>query len=123
MAKVKRVPARKIDRWLWLAGIVIVLDQLSKWLVLARLQPGDSVYVAPFFNWVLTYNAGAAFSFLSDAGGWQRWFFTGLALAIAMCVIIVICWDLAPGISTVKNGERPRGLPGLKGCGSGLSRG
>ncbi|WP_300334128.1 signal peptidase II [Accumulibacter sp.] len=84
------MPARKIDRWLWLAGIVIVLDQLSKWLVLARLQPGDSVYVAPFFNWVLTYNAGAAFSLLSDAGGWQRWFFTGLALAIALWIVGIL---------------------------------
>lgn len=84
------MPSRKIDRWLLLAGIIIVLDQISKWLVLAHLQPGDSVYVAPFFNWVLTYNPGAAFSFLSDAGGWQRWFFTVLALAIAVWIVSIL---------------------------------
>ncbi len=81
------MPARNIDRWLWLAGIIVLLDQLSKWLVLAFLRPGDSIYVAPFFNWVLTFNPGAAFSFLSDAGGWQRWFFTALALAVAAWII------------------------------------
>jgi hypothetical protein len=46
-AKAKPVPSRNIDRWLWLAGIIVVLDQVSKWLVLAWLQPGDSIYVAP----------------------------------------------------------------------------
>ena len=78
MAKVKNVPARNIGSWLTLAGVIILLDQISKWIVLGALQPGDSRYVAPFFNWVLTFNRGAAFSFLSDAGGWQRWFFTCL---------------------------------------------
>lgn len=81
------MPARNIDRWLWLAGIIVLLDQLSKWLVLAFLRPGDSIYVAPFFDWVLTYNPGAAFNFLSDASGWQRWFFTALALAVAAWII------------------------------------
>ena len=56
----------------------------------ARLQPGDSIYVAPFFNWVLTFNAGAAFSFLSDAGGWQRWFFTLMALAISAWIVSIL---------------------------------
>jgi isoleucyl-tRNA synthetase len=55
--RVKVVPSRNIERWLWLAGVIVLLDQLSKWLVLAWLQPGDSIYVAPFFNWVLTFNA------------------------------------------------------------------
>ncbi len=87
MAKVNRVPSRNIDRWLWLAGVVVLIDQISKWLVLAWLRPGESIYVAPFFNWVLTYNPGAAFSFLADADGWQRWFFSGLALAIALWIV------------------------------------
>ena len=84
------MPSRKIDRWLWLAGIIIILDQISKWIVLATLRPGDSIYVAPFFNWVLTFNAGAAFSFLSDAGGWQRWFFTVLALGVSVWIVSML---------------------------------
>ena len=66
-----------------LAALVIVLDQLSKWIVLGSLQFGETVVVAPFWNWVLTYNPGAAFSFLADQSGWQRWFFTALALGVS----------------------------------------
>ena len=84
------MPSREIDRWLWLAGFIIVVDQLSKWIVLASLHPGDSIYVAPFFNWVLTFNAGAAFSFLSDAGGWQRWFFIVLALGVSVWIVSML---------------------------------
>ncbi len=69
--------------WFGLAGLVVVLDQLSKWLVLETLRFGETVYVAPFWNWVLTFNPGAAFSFLADQPGWQRWLFTGLALAVS----------------------------------------
>jgi len=69
--------------WYALAGLVIVLDQLSKWLVLGSLQFGETVYVAPFWNWVLTFNPGAAFSFLADQAGWQRWLFTALAIGVA----------------------------------------
>ena len=84
------MPARNIKSWLWLAGAIIFLDQISKWLVLGALQPGDSHYVAPFFNWVLTFNAGAAFSFLSDAGGWQRWLFTALALGVSGWIVTLL---------------------------------
>jgi signal peptidase II len=87
MAKAKHVPARNIGGWLTLAGAIILIDQISKWIVLGALQPGDSRYVAPFFNWVLTFNSGAAFSFLSDAGGWQRWFFTVLALGVSVWIV------------------------------------
>jgi len=90
MAKVKHVPARNIGSWLTLAGVIILLDQISKWIVLGALQPGDSRYVAPFFNWVLTFNSGAAFSFLSDAGGWQRWFFTVLALGVSVWIVSML---------------------------------
>ena len=90
MAKVKHVPARNIGSWLTLAGVIILLDQISKWIVLGALQPGDSRYVAPFFNWVLTFNRGAAFSFLSDAGGWQRWFFTVLALGVSGWIVTLL---------------------------------
>ena len=84
------MPARNFKPWLWLAGSVVVLDQLSKWIVLATLHPGESRYVAPFFNWVLAYNPGAAFSFLSNAGGWQRWFFTVLALAVSAWIVTLL---------------------------------
>src|ERR1035437_9451543 len=90
MVRVSRVPVRNIKNWLWLAGTIIVLDQISKWIVLGTLQAGDSRYVAPFFNWVLTFNTGAAFSFLSDAGGWQRWFFTVLALGISAWIVSLL---------------------------------
>lgn len=97
------------QRWLWLAGLVIVLDQISKWVVLALLQPGDSVYVAPFFNWVLTFNRGAAFSFLSDAGGWQRWFFTVVALAVSVWIVTMLRqhageWRLSLALTMILGG-------------------
>ena len=84
------MPARNIKSWLWLAAALIAADQISKWIVLGALRPGDSRYVAPFFNWVLTFNSGAAFSFLSDAGGWQRWFFTILALIVSAWIVTLL---------------------------------
>ena len=84
------MPARNIGPWLWLAGVFILLDQISKWVVLGTLQPGETRYVAPFWNWVLTFNPGAAFSFLSDAGGWQRWFFTLLALGVSGWIVVML---------------------------------
>ena len=77
-------------RWFALAGAVIVLDQISKWVVLNTLTLGDTRYVAPFWNWVLTFNPGAAFSFLANQPGWQRWFFTGLALAVSAWLALEI---------------------------------
>ncbi len=73
----------KAAHWYGLAGLIILLDQLSKWLVLSSLSFGETIYFAPFWNWVLTFNPGAAFSFLADQPGWQRWFFTVLALAVS----------------------------------------
>ena len=74
--------------WFGLAGLVIVLDQISKWLVLNHIQFGESIYVAPFWNWVLTFNPGAAFSFLADQPGWQRWLFTLLALGVSAWIAL-----------------------------------
>ena len=76
--------------WYALAGLVIVLDQLSKWVVLSHIQFGETIYVAPFWNWVLTFNPGAAFSFLADQPGWQRWFFTILALGVSAWMAVEI---------------------------------
>ncbi len=70
--------------WLAFAFVVVVLDQLTKQIVLAQLVPGESIPVTRFFNLVLLFNPGAAFSFLADHSGWQRWFFTGLAVIICL---------------------------------------
>lgn len=74
--------------WFGLAALVIVLDQISKWIVLDTIRYGETIYVAPFWNWVLTFNPGAAFSFLADQPGWQRWFFTLLALAVSTWIAL-----------------------------------
>ncbi|MEW8428597.1 MAG: lipoprotein signal peptidase, partial [gamma proteobacterium symbiont of Ctena orbiculata] len=73
--------------WLWLSLLVIVLDQASKQLAESALTLYESVRVLPFFDLTLLYNKGAAFSFLSDQGGWQRWFF--IVLAIVVCIVLV----------------------------------
>jgi signal peptidase II len=75
-------------RWLWLSGLVVVLDQLAKWLAEHYLIPAQPLPVLPFFNLTLLYNTGAAFSFLADAGGWQRWFFLILALLISIALVV-----------------------------------
>ncbi|MCB1757810.1 MAG: lipoprotein signal peptidase [Gammaproteobacteria bacterium] len=69
------------------ALVVIALDQASKWLAVAKLELHQPVAVMPSFNFMLAYNEGAAFSFLSEAGGWQRWFFSALALAVSIFLI------------------------------------
>lgn len=82
--------ARTVSPWLGLAGAVIVLDQFTKALIVAALHPGDAAAVTSFFNIVFVFNAGASFSFLADAGGWQRWFFVVLALAISVWLVFMI---------------------------------
>jgi len=77
-------------RWYVLAGLIIVLDQLSKWVVLNNIGPGQTIYVASFWNWVLAFNPGAAFSFLADQPGWQRWLFTALALGISGWIAVML---------------------------------
>ena len=84
------MPTRNANAWLGLAAAIVLLDQVSKWIVLGALRPGESIYVAPFWNWVLTFNPGAAFNFLSDAGGWQRWFFTVLALGVSGGIVVLL---------------------------------
>ncbi|MBW8367614.1 MAG: signal peptidase II [Arenimonas sp.] len=70
--------------WLWLSLLLIVADQASKWLAITNLEYLRPVPVIDgFWNWTLVHNYGAAFSFLSDAGGWQKWFFSGLAVVIS----------------------------------------
>ena len=74
-------------RWLWLSAIVVALDQLTKQWVEEAFVLYESLPVTGFFNLTLVYNTGAAFSFLADAGGWQRWFF--LVLALVICTYLV----------------------------------
>ena len=74
--------------WLALSAVVVVLDQLAKQWVLTSLPEYQAIPVVDgFWNWYRTYNTGAAFSFLADAGGWQHWFFVGLAALI--CGLLV----------------------------------
>lgn len=73
-------------RWLGFALIVVLFDQLAKITVLYTLAYGDSQPITAFFNLVLTYNRGAAFSFLATASGWQRWLFIALGI-VAACFI------------------------------------
>jgi signal peptidase II len=76
---------------------VIVLDYATKQAVLAAFRPGEVMTVLPFFSLVLAFNPGAAFSFLADAAGWQRWLFTAIAVAAAL----VILWLLRRGGTTL----------------------
>ena len=75
-------------RWWWLVLLVLVADQLSKIWVIQNFSLGESVSLLPVFNFTYARNYGAAFSFLGDAGGWQRWFFTLIAVVIS-CVLAV----------------------------------
>ncbi len=74
-------------RWLWLSLVVVGLDQLSKQLIESSFALYESVAILPMFNLVLVYNEGAAFSFLDDQGGWQRWFFILLATIVTAVLI------------------------------------
>lgn len=75
-------------KYLWLSLIVIVVDQISKTVMVNCLDLYDRVAVLPFFNLTLAHNTGAAFSFLAGAGGWQRWFFVLLAVVISSVLVI-----------------------------------
>ena len=76
--------------WLGIAFILILLDQFTKTLILGFFQYGDSREVLSFFNVVRVHNTGAAFSFLAHAGGWQRWFFVGLAFGATGFIIYML---------------------------------
>ena len=74
-------------RWLGLAMLIVLADQLSKGLILAFFRLGESQQVLSFFNLVRVHNSGAAFSFLAGAGGWQRWFFTVVGVLAAIFIV------------------------------------
>ncbi len=74
-------------RWLWISLLVVVLDQVTKQIAETQLIPHQAVNLFPYFDWYLTYNTGAAFSFLANAGGWQRWLFTAIAIIISAVIV------------------------------------
>lgn len=75
-------------KWLWLSLLALVLDQASKLLIDGTMQLYQSIPLLPSFNLTYVHNTGAAFSFLSTAGGWQRWLFAGLALVISIGITV-----------------------------------
>ena len=76
--------------WLGWALLVLVADQITKVMILQAYQWGEGTIITGFFNIVRAHNTGAAFSFLADAGGWQRWMFTGIGLLAT----VIIVWQL-----------------------------
>lgn len=74
-------------KWVWFSIVTVMLDQLSKWVAVANLEQGIPQAVMPHLNWTLAYNYGAAFSFLGDQGGWQRWFFVVISFAVSAYIL------------------------------------
>ncbi|HEY0207449.1 signal peptidase II [Acerihabitans sp.] len=77
-------------RWLWLALVVLIIDLGSKQLVMQHFMLHESLPLIPFFNIFYAQNFGAAFSFLADKGGWQRWMFAIIALVIAVALMVLM---------------------------------
>src|SRR5690349_19278275 len=93
-----------IGPWLGIAFLVVLIDQLTKITVQKTFSYGETLPITSFFNLVLVYNPGAAFSFLGDQGGWQRWFFTAIAIGAIGFILYLMkrhagqrlfCWALA----------------------------
>jgi len=75
-------------KWLWLSAVVVLLDQLTKFLATHFLQLYHSLALLPGLNLTLTHNTGAAFSLLSRAGGWQRWLFILLTFTVSVAIVV-----------------------------------
>ena len=97
--------------WLLLAGVIVVLDQVSKLAIIRWVELYERIPITSFFNITHHHNEGAAFSFLADAGGWQRWFFTALASVVSVVIVIWLgrirnqrLWALSLGLSLVLGG-------------------
>jgi signal peptidase II len=86
-APVERRPAYG---WLWVSAAVIALDFVTKLAITNAFHPGDEKVITPFFSLVLTFNPGAAFSFLAGAGGWQRWFFAAIAIGATAVIALLL---------------------------------
>lgn len=90
--------------WLGVAALIVIFDQLSKIAISKLLAKKGALHLTSFFNLVLAYNKGAAFSFLAAEGGWQRWFFTGISVLVSLYILYLLkrhatqrmfCWGLA----------------------------
>ncbi|MGP1682319.1 MAG: signal peptidase II, partial [Giesbergeria sp.] len=92
MARSNFSPSTGGSFWPWMgwALVVLIADQLSKTLILGAYRLGDVTHITSFFDIVRAHNTGAAFSFLAQAGGWQRWLFTGLGVLAALFIV----WQL-----------------------------
>ena len=75
-------------KWLWISIVVVAFDQITKAVAVDQLQLYQSVAVFSGFNFTLMHNVGAAFSFLSDASGWQRWLFTAISIVVSVAIIV-----------------------------------
>lgn len=84
------VGGMKVYRWLLLSIIIVMVDQLSKQIVVQQMQLFQSIEVLPFFNFYYIHNYGAAFGFLNDQPGWQRWFFTIITSIISLGLLVWI---------------------------------
>ncbi|HTE15614.1 MAG TPA: signal peptidase II [Burkholderiales bacterium] len=74
-------------KWLLIATVIVVIDQITKYVIMQKFVLHETLVVTPFFNLVRVHNAGAAFSMLADAGGWQRLFFIAIAMAASVWVV------------------------------------
>jgi signal peptidase II len=99
------------SRWLWLSALVVVLDQLTKRWILATLQLFERIEVLSFLDITHLRNEGAAFSLLSQASGWQRWFFVAVAAGVSVAIVVWLRrlpargqWLLAVGLSLILGG-------------------
>ncbi len=87
MAIARDAKGASLMPWLVAAAIVILLDQITKTMIVRTFELGETHVVTPFFNIVRWHNTGAAFSFLAQAAGWQRWFFVGLGLVATLFIV------------------------------------
>jgi signal peptidase II len=86
-------------QWLGLTAAIVAADLATKAWISSAFRMGEAREVTPFFNLVLAHNTGAAFSFLADAGGWQRWFFTGVAVVISIVLAVLLPRQRDPWLS------------------------
>jgi signal peptidase II len=77
-------------RWLLVSLAVVIADLATKFWIVSVFAPGEWKAITPFFKLGLTFNTGAAFSFLADAGGWQRWFFTVVTIVISIAIVAML---------------------------------
>jgi len=96
-------PQSGLAPWLGIATIILLLDQVTKITVNKTFRYGEEMVITSFFNLVLAYNKGAAFSFLSNEGGWQRYFFTAIGVGAALFIVYLLkkhagqrlfCWSM-----------------------------